>query len=431
MGQLTNILDGRIVPSPMVARPAPHSPQPSNLARLIPGVQNGPHEKVRSHYRSWLESADFSVLGASLFASFLFPVVLRCARVDVPRSTLLLAVLLSPALTALSRKALRVVAPDRRGCRNVLAVGSGTLALHALADMWNSHTSRRSVTRVISGPEFGHLCARGVFATLAREQFLDEILILSQDVDLLAIMDEARSQRLDVTVACPTTGKSEPGKVSVERVGRAELIGIRRESLPIIQLAAKRAVDVALSSIALLALLPLLLMIAAVIAIDSEGPIIYRSQRVGLKGRKFLCYKFRTMMANAEARKEELRKRNERTGAFFKITDDPRVTRIGKLLRRYSLDELPQLWNVLRGDMSLVGPRPHPPDDLERYGTHHLRRLDFVPGITGLWQVTARQDPSFEKSVALDVEYIRNWSLWLDLRILWRTVGAVVRGSGE
>lgn len=299
--------------------------------------------------------------------------------------------------------------------------------MNTLAEIRNSN---RCVTGVISASEFRQLCARAEFAAFAREQFVDEILVVSQDVDLLPVMREARRQRLDVSFAIPELDEQESGEITVERIGRARVIGVRRERAPLFQLAAKRATDVVLSAIALVALLPLMLVIAALIAIDSEGPVLYQSQRVGTKGRRFRCYKFRTMAADAEAGKEQLRKRNQRTGAFFKITDDPRVTRVGKLLRRYSLDELPQLWNVLRGEMSLVGPRPHPPDDFKRYGTHHLRRLDFVPGITGLWQVTARQDPSFEKSVALDVEYIRNWSLWLDLRILWRTIGAVARGSG-
>jgi lipopolysaccharide/colanic/teichoic acid biosynthesis glycosyltransferase len=136
------------------------------------------------------------------------------------------------------------------------------------------------------------------------------------------------------------------------------------------------------------------------------------------------------MDPDADAAKEDLRARNEREGAFFKISNDPRVTRAGWFLRRYSLDELPQLWNVLRGEMSLVGPRPHPPDDVERYRIEHLQRLDFVPGITGLWQVTARRDRSFERSVTLDVEYIQTWSLALDLQILWKTIPAVFQGSG-
>ncbi len=136
------------------------------------------------------------------------------------------------------------------------------------------------------------------------------------------------------------------------------------------------------------------------------------------------------MIPNADSLKSNLRVINERQGAFFKIANDPRITRIGRILRRYSLDEFPQLWNVLRGEMSLVGPRPHPPDDVERYSLSHLQRLDFVPGITGLWQITGRNDPSFENSVALDVEYIRKWSLGFDLRILLKTVAIVLGGSG-
>jgi len=123
--------------------------------------------------------------------------------------------------------------------------------------------------------------------------------------------------------------------------------------------------------------------------------------------------------------------RNQRRGPFFKITDDPRITRIGRFLRRYSLDELPQLWNVLKGEMSLVGPRPHPLDDFSEYAIEHLARLDVVPGMTGLWQVTARRDPSFQAAMNLDVEYIHRWSLRMDLRILLKTAVVVLRGGGE
>ena len=136
------------------------------------------------------------------------------------------------------------------------------------------------------------------------------------------------------------------------------------------------------------------------------------------------------MVADADGMKDSLRIRNEREGPCFKIADDPRITSVGRILRRYSLDELPQLWNVLRGEMSLVGPRPHPLDDIERYRLEHFRRLDVTPGITGLWQVTARHDPSFETNMALDVEYIEQCNLWMDLQILWKTVFVVLHGSG-
>ena len=162
-----------------------------------------------------------------------------------------------------------------------------------------------------------------------------------------------------------------------------------------------------------------------------HGPVLYIAKRAGRKGKSFRCYKFRTMVANADELKEHLRRTNERSGPFFKVRNDPRITRFGKILRRYSLDELPQLWNVVKGDMSLVGPRPHPLDDVAGYEAEHLGRLDVTPGITGLWQVTARRDPYFRRGLELDREYIRTWSLTLDFMILLRTFRAVLCGSGD
>jgi lipopolysaccharide/colanic/teichoic acid biosynthesis glycosyltransferase len=159
--------------------------------------------------------------------------------------------------------------------------------------------------------------------------------------------------------------------------------------------------------------------------------VLYKSRRVGKKGRQFVCYKFRSMVIDADERKAELRKKSYRTGPTFKIHNDPRITRVGRWLRNFSLDELPQLWNILRGDMSLVGPRPHPLDDFELYDPEHMVRLHVKPGLTGLWQVMARRDPSFEKNMAMDLEYIENWTLMLDFKILLRTIPAVMRGHGQ
>jgi lipopolysaccharide/colanic/teichoic acid biosynthesis glycosyltransferase len=171
--------------------------------------------------------------------------------------------------------------------------------------------------------------------------------------------------------------------------------------------------------------------IAIAVKLESPGPVIYRSLRVGRYGRKFDCYKFRTMVAGSDAIKESLSRLNQRRGPFFKIADDPRVTRFGRFLRKYSLDELPQLWNVLKGDMSLVGPRPHPVEDCAQYTSEHRRRLDVIPGVTGLWQVMARANPSFEICMMLDLAYIKKWSLLLDCRILLKTIPAVLAGEGQ
>ena len=193
----------------------------------------------------------------------------------------------------------------------------------------------------------------------------------------------------------------------------------------------KEFLDIIGAFLILLFTLPLMASIAVAIKLSSAGPVFYRSRRVGRCGEVFTCYKFRTMIVDAEHYQEVLRKQNERSGPFFKIANDPRVTQFGRFLRKFSLDELPQLWNVLRGDMSLVGPRPHPLDDVLRYQSEHLRRLDVTPGMTGLWQVTARRDPSFHTNMVLDLQYINNRSLWLDLKILAKTVSAVLEGTGS
>jgi lipopolysaccharide/colanic/teichoic acid biosynthesis glycosyltransferase len=188
--------------------------------------------------------------------------------------------------------------------------------------------------------------------------------------------------------------------------------------------------DVTVSAWALLLFGPMMLLIGCLIRVDSPGPAVYSALRVGRKGKRFRCHKFRTMVANAGEIKEQLREHNQREGPTFKMAADPRITRMGAWLRRYSLDELPQLWNVFQGEMSLVGPRPHPLDDFARYELEHLRRLDVTPGITGLWQVTARRVASFHTNMALDLEYIERWNVWMDLRILLRTVAVVLQGTG-
>jgi lipopolysaccharide/colanic/teichoic acid biosynthesis glycosyltransferase len=205
----------------------------------------------------------------------------------------------------------------------------------------------------------------------------------------------------------------------------------RMEPIRGIGLLLKRIMDLVLSSIAIVLTWPLMLVIAIAVKLESPGPAIYPSPRAGERGQKFLCYKFRTMIEGADALKESLRPLNQRQDPFFKIEDDPRVTRLGRFLRKYSLDELPQFWNTLKGDMSLVGPRPHPVDDYVRYSPEHHRRLDVKPGITGLWQVTARTNPSFETTMLLDLEYMEHWSLLLDCKILMRTVPAVLAGEGQ
>jgi exopolysaccharide biosynthesis polyprenyl glycosylphosphotransferase len=192
----------------------------------------------------------------------------------------------------------------------------------------------------------------------------------------------------------------------------------------------KSGFDRALGLAAMLVLAPLFIIVAVTIRLGDGGPALFRQTRVGKDGRPFTVYKFRTMVVDAEARKAQLIVLNETGGVLFKMRKDPRITPVGDLLRRWSLDELPQLINVVRGDMSLVGPRPPLPDEVAKYLDHVRRRLAVKPGITGLWQVNGRSDLSWDESVRLDLRYVENWSLMLDLQILWKTCSAVVRGSG-
>ena len=196
-------------------------------------------------------------------------------------------------------------------------------------------------------------------------------------------------------------------------------------------LVVKRVLDVAISALALVLLAPVMALIALAIKLGSPGSVLYRSWRVGQNGKLFVFLKFRTMVTNADELKDSLQHLNEREGLLFKISNDPRTTPFGRFLRRYSLDELPQLVNVLRGEMSLVGPRPPSLDEYEQYTAEHQMRLAAKPGITGLWQISARNDPSFERALSLDRSYIENWSPWLDLKILLKTMPVVLQGEGQ
>jgi len=216
----------------------------------------------------------------------------------------------------------------------------------------------------------------------------------------------------------------------VEYIGQFPTIPLHCGQVPEISLLLKRTLDVVFSSLVLLLLSPFLLAIAVAIKLDSRGPVWYASERIGKKGRVFRCYKFRTMVRDADKRRSDVMHMNERDGVLFKISNDPRITRVGRFLRKYSLDELPQFFNALRGDMSVVGPRPPIASEVREYKTDHLRRLNVTPGITGLWQVQGRQDPSFDSYISLDVTYIENWSILLDLKIIVRTIGVVFSGTG-
>jgi exopolysaccharide biosynthesis polyprenyl glycosylphosphotransferase len=386
------------------------------------------------------EEESFAVLKAISLATLLLTAFIYLTGVKiVSRQIVLNSLILNVVTMVIWRYVKRQIVIRRVeqgiGARNVIIVGAGRVG-QALALQFeqNKHLGYRFMG-FLDGNHVGDKRILGKIEDLsnvARAEFVDEVFItIPSERELVKrIAVEARQHRLDVKVL-PDLYDGLGWHAPIHVVGDFPVMDLHWQPIPALGLFVKRMFDVVVSSIALIVCSPILAVIAIWIKSDSAGPVLFRSRRVGKKGCAFTCYKLRTMQVNAEEMKDSLRHRNERQGPFFKIKDDPRITRVGKFLRKYSLDELPQLWNVLKGEMSLVGPRPHPLDDFEQYSLEHLCRLDVKPGITGLWQVKARRDPSFETNMRLDLEYIENWNLWLDFRIVLRTVVVVVRGLGS
>ena len=268
--------------------------------------------------------------------------------------------------------------------------------------------------------------------TIIKQKFVDEVLITLPEDRMMVreVAIRASNAGADVRVV-PDLYDGFALGATVDYLGDLPTITLHQRTVPILQLAIKRMIDVIAASLALAVISPLYLLIMMAIKLDSRGPVFFNSVRIGRKGKPFTCHKFRTMVSNAEELRQSVEHLNERHGILFKIADDPRKTRVGYFLRKYSLDELPQAWNVLKGDMSLVGPRPPIPGEFSQYAIDHFRRLDVVPGITGLWQVEARQNPSFEDYIRLDLYYVENWSLWLDIKLILRTVRVVLAGTGR
>ncbi len=357
-----------------------------------------------------------------------------------------LAVILTWISLAVWRKFVRSQSiPGLTEKRNVLIVGNGRFA-HLLQRQLeqNAHLgyvvkgfvcrrrTPRSNTRGKVDEVAPLLGTVDQLPLIARAHFIDEILI-SVPTDRHLVKDIARKAQAAGVQArvVPDLYDGMASEQPIEYIGQLPTLALCPLFTPMLSLMIKRLLDIGLSGIALAVLSPLFAVVAFVVKLDSKGPVFYRSVRVGKKGVTFICYKFRTMVENAEDLKESLEHLNERDGVLFKIAADPRVTRVGRYLRKFSIDELPQLWSVFKGEMSLVGPRPPACGEYTQYAPEDLRRLDVTPGLTGLWQVTARQDPSFRNYVELDKEYVNNWSLLLDFRILVKTVGEVLSGTGQ
>jgi len=399
--------------------------------------------RLSVRWRLWTEARDIAratlvVLAITLSTLFLFK------QEDVSRLFLAFLFICQPAVTlggrALLRAAFETIRRRGHDARYMLVVGTGRLA-QDFADRIESHSGLG--IRII-----GHLAAPGEDERVTTRPIIgtvDEIeeILHSRVVDEVAVCLPPSAARFIEPITGLAAGEGKTVRLPVDPVEEIlptalheEFDGFVVRSLihdgqREVGLVVKRVVDIVGASIGLLVLSPLLLGTALVIRIRDGSPVLFRQTRVGLHGRPFTIYKFRSMVDGAEDQIETVRHLNERSGVTFKATNDPRVTRMGSWLRKTSIDELPQLWNVLIGSMSLVGPRPPLPTEVLHYDIWHRRRLSMKPGITGLWQVEARHDPDFDRWVEHDLVYIDGWTIWLDLKILARTLPALLAHGGR
>jgi exopolysaccharide biosynthesis polyprenyl glycosylphosphotransferase len=391
---------------------------------------------------------------ACFTASLLLAGALYFGRADsISRAVVIATLLLTAFLLCCRRAVWRFTLYKRyeRGVdtRNVLIVGTGSSGQAIRSHLQRIRhlgftfkgfiraDDRNATDPAFPADDFSQLTPAEILGSLpelgdlVRRHFIDEIFVTGpcERGVVKRLIAQASVWGIDVRVV-PDLYDGLAWTAPIEYVGQFPTMPLHRHHIPVVGLMLKRGLDVLISVIAVVLLCPLILMIAISIRIDSPGPILYCAERIGRKGRTFRCWKFRTMVANADSLRDQFNHKNERDGVLFKMAEDPRVTYVGKWLRKYSIDELPQFLNVLAGHMSVVGPRPPLAGEVRQYELPHLRRLEVLPGITGLWQVQARQDPSFDQYISLDTAYIDNWSLWLDIKIMTRTLGVVVSGTG-
>ena len=323
--------------------------------------------------------------------------------------------------------------------RRVLLVGTPALVASIAASLERSESRQGVPYRVVGRqeltPGIADDRAEGGAAELRAAldpNAVDQVILAGwsgEDVPVLELLDVCRRRGIPVRLA-PTTAELLSHSVQAVPAPGLPLFELRPPVLGGAAFFTKRVFDLVVGSLISLLVSPIVLVAVIAILLEDGGPVIHRSRRVGVEEHEFTCFKLRTMRQGAESEQQALESANEADGAIFKIRDDPRVTRVGGILRRLSIDELPQLWNVLRGEMSLVGPRPLPLRDYERLDDLHKKRYLVLPGLTGLWQVSGRSALSFDELVRLDFYYIETWSIWLDLTIMARTIPVVLGRRG-
>ena len=389
--------------------------------------------KATSAASFWLMmiSASFSVKSFNLLNILIFFVIVT--SIGIVSRLLLRVLLLSARRSGYNYRFLLVVGANERAFQVADKIdGKPELGYKIVGYVAESP----EVMEEWGGRENCDRCLLGVLGNL-REiligERVDEIIVClpleARFSDITTIVQHARDLGIVVRLMPAFADGALLRQLHVEEFEDEHVVTLFREQM-LLQLLLKRLIDAALSLAVLIILLPLMVVVAVIIKLTSPGPVLFVQNRVGMNQRQFKLYKFRSMVADAEARKLELAHLNERDGPAFKIENDPRITRIGRFIRKTSIDELPQLFNVLSGEMSLVGPRPPLPDEVKRYQWMFRKRLCVKPGITCIWQISGRNNVSFDRWMQMDHEYIENWSLWLDLQILLKTIPAVLFSRG-
>ena len=428
----------------------------TGMAVLLPVVWVASMFLARSYERRflWIGPEEFRrVFRASVLLLAAVGTVSWALKLEVARGLVVIALPMAMALTLTHRYAHRKwLHRERRAGRygqTMLVVGhrSGVAALHEQIE-GEAYHGYHIVGCCLPAEQAGDPPA-GVeptaFHRLPVLGNLDEVVdvVRRYDVDTVAVLpspelDGAALRRLGwgledtqaELLLAPAITELVGTRVNIRPVSGLPLLHMERPELRGLRRMTKDLFDRTAALLALLLMFPVLVGIAIMVKATSDGPVLFRQERVGRDGERFPMLKFRTMVVGADRMVETLVSNSDGNGVLFKMKNDPRVTSVGRHLRRYSLDELPQLINVVRGEMSLVGPRPPLPTEVERYGADMHRRFLVKPGLTGLWQISGRSDLSWDDSVRIDVRYVENWSLMFDLMILWKTVGTVLRGSG-
>lgn len=328
---------------------------------------------------------------------------------------------------------------EGKGVRHILIVGTDPSVIPLVDDLVNNHPDLGITVTGYLGFEQGldadiaYLGKPSDLPRILQERVIDEVLVALKPGDLWEldrIVHAAQEQGKTVRIPLPSMGYSISAG-EIEKVDGTSMLTVSSGPKRTISFATKRLVDLFGAVLALILFGPVMLVVGAVILIRDGRPLFYADRRAGVHGRPISIHKFRTMVPDANDMRSDLVAQNDRVGPHFKVDDDPRVTSTGAFLRKTSLDELPQFWDVLVGRMSIVGPRAQPLDEVSGYDAWHRRRLSVKPGVTGLWQVTARQDPSFETRARLDLEYIDNWSPMLDAKIMLQTLPAMIKSTGS